>query len=186
MTKLSNLPFSRSILTTASALLATSLVACSSATTPPQTVAAGAACGQLAGDSQTLERFYEQGTIVSAEPIREKQFKARAIQPTRTMGASLYVNAESDMNAPYLRRVLACHAVAGNSAHPNDPLHPQAGQVTGLTVTAAKNGFAVNVRSDDPKVGQEIWRRAESLSQGGSTVEVEQVSHASQKSSLAL
>ena len=147
----------------------------STQSTPSQAdLAVGAGCGQLNSEA-TVAKIYAPGAIYSAKPFEEKVFRARAIQPTVVMGASLYVRAEQEMNAPFMRRALACHAASGQAAHPNDPLFPSNGNIASLEVREGKNGFVIDVVADEPKVGQEIWRRAESISQGGGSVKVEQV-----------
>lgn len=150
----------------------------------PRSVATGASCGSLEGSDVVLSELYKPGTIYRAEPIEEQLFRARASQPTRVMGASLRVRAEPGMTAPYMQRVLACHAASGNSAHPNDPLAPQNGQLARLSVEESQFGFTVNVVGDSPKSGEEIWQRAEVLTSQGGTVEVEQVGSLSPTSSF--
>lgn len=141
----------------------------------PRTVATGASCSDLADSEALLTDLYKPGTIHHAEPIEERIFRARASQQTRVMGASLQVRAEPGMTAPYMERVLACHAASGNAAHPNDPLAPQNGRLAELSVKESQFGFTVNVVGDSPKSGQEIWQRAKVLTSQGGTVEVEQV-----------
>lgn len=153
-------------------LVAVPLSACSTQQAEPR-VADNAGCAQLAGADDVLERVYAPGAIYDAQPIEERVFKARANQPLRTMGASLYVQADSDMNAPHLRRVLACHAASDNDAHSNDPLRPATGQVAEVSVEEAKNGFAIRVKADDHEVGEEIWNRARAMTQD--SVQVQQV-----------
>jgi hypothetical protein len=155
-------------------LLGFALAACSTQSAP-KTVAAGAACGELAQGDKTLEQFYQPGSVARVEPIEKRVFKARAIQPVETVGASLYVRAEPGMTAPYLRRVLACHAGSEQSMHPNDPLHPQSGQVADLRVQQAKSGFLVQVSADSPAVGKEIWQRAKAMTHGSGNVQVQQL-----------
>lgn len=141
---------------------------------PSAQIAAGAGCAQL-DDDKTLARLYSPGVIYDAQPVTQKIFRMRASQPTRTVGASLYVRAEPGMSAPYMRRVLACHVVSDESAHPNDPLHPNQGEIASLEVREARGGFAIDVIAEKPSVGQEIWRRAESLTERGGSVTVEQL-----------
>lgn len=144
-------------------LTAAPVLACSSIQTKPTTVAQGASCGTLAEGDQLLGMLYAPGAIYSAKPIEKRIFKARANQPIRTMGATLYIKALPEMNAPYVQRLLSCHAASPENAHPNDPIHPSSGPIASLDVREAKHGFAVEVMANDPKVGEEIWKRAESL-----------------------
>ena len=110
-------------------LVAAPALACSSTQTQGTKVAQGASCSTLADGDQVLAEFYAPGTVYHAKPIEKRIFKARANQPIRTMGASLYVKATPEMNSPYLQRVLACHAASPSNAHQNDPLHPSNGQI---------------------------------------------------------
>lgn len=158
----------------AAALLPLS-VGCAGAQNQPTTLASGANCGQLEGADQVVSQLYEGGAIYDARPIEERVFRARALTPKETMGASLYVKAEPGLTSPYLERVMACHVASGQAAHPNDPLFPQSGKIAKLEVREAKHGFAIDVRADQVNVGREIWQRAESLTQPPSSVEVEQV-----------
>ncbi len=157
------------------ALLGGLSLACAKTSTNPTEVARGASCHELSGDEAVLNHFYEPGTVVSVTPLEEKMFIARASQPMQPVGASMYLPAEKDINAPYLRRVLACHAASGQSAHPNDPLHPVGGPVTDLAVRETGNGYAVDVLSDDPRVAKEILQRARAFGGGTTSVEVEQL-----------
>jgi hypothetical protein len=79
------------------------------------------------------------------------------------------------MSAPYMQRVLACHAMSGNSAHPNDPLVPQTGHVAELSVKESQFGFKIEVVGDSLKSGEEIWKRADLMTSRGGNVEVQQV-----------
>jgi len=170
----------RSITSLGLALLAGSLIACSAHQSEPKTLSGGASCQQLGSDNPVLTRFYEPGTVLSAKPIEKRIFLARGLQPERTMGATLYVSAQPDVNGPYLRRVLACHVDAKTSAHPNDPLHPSTGQVKKLDVRPSGNGYIVSVEADQPRVGEEIWNRAKAFSEQRTAVQVQQVSGAPQ------
>lgn len=163
--------------------LAVFALACSSQG-EPKTVASGASCSSLEGSQETLAELYKPGTIYKAEPIKETVFRARASQPVHVMGASLKVRAEPGMNAPYMQRVLACHAASGGAAHPNDPLVPQKGTLAKLTVEESKFGFRIDVVGDSRETGEEIWKRAEILSGQGAHVEVEQVSSLQNTSSF--
>lgn len=155
--------------------IAAPLTACSTQQAAPQ-VADNAGCAQLAGADDVLARVYAPGAVYDAQPLKERVFKARANQPVRTMGASLYVQADSDMNAPHLRRVLACHAASDNDAHPNDPLRPSTGQVAEVNVEETKNGFAVRVKANDHQIGEEIWNRAQAMTKD--SVKVQQIGSA--------
>ena len=169
--------FSVSTSTIAALFAASTFIACAAPPTAPKTLAAGASCGKLDSD-KLVEDLYSSKNIYAVFPVKERIFKARANQPVRTVGASLQVRAEPGLSSPYLRRVLACHAVSEHQVHPNDPLHPKSGHVTEIDVSELRHGFSVKILSDEPGVGEEIFRRAESLKNQRSTVEVQQVSSA--------
>lgn len=152
------------------------LTGCATTSSTPTQVASSAHCGELKGEQGVLARLYEPGAQLHATPVKQRVFKARANQPIRTMGASISLPAEAEMNGPYLHRVLACHAQFGQSAHPNDPLHPQSGSVSDLMVRESGNSYSIEILSDDPKVGEEIWKRAELLTRSHTQVQIEQLS----------
>jgi hypothetical protein len=155
--------------------LALTLAGCATTSSAPTRVASSVHCGGLEGEQEVLSRLYKPGAHLRAAPVKERVFKARANQPIVTMGATISLPAEAEMNGPYLHRVLACHAQFGQSAHPNDPLHPQSGSVSELMVRESGNSYSIEILSDDPKVGEEIWKRADSLSRGHAEVQIEQV-----------
>lgn len=156
---------------------ALSLLACSR--TPDTRVAsARAACGQLPDAKAAAARFYQPGAVLDAKPVERKFFKARAIQPTRVVGAQMTVRAEKGMTSEYVQRVLACHVASGTPAHPNDPLHPSQGRVAELSVRSAGSALAVRVVGDSVAAGREILHRAQSLAADTGNVSVEQVAQA--------
>ncbi len=166
--------------TTLIALPASLLLLACSTQEAPRTVATGASCSSLSGSEETLAELYKPGAIYSAEPIKERIFRARAAQPERVMGATLKVRAEADMNAPYMQRVLACHAASGKSAHPNDPLLTSSGTIAKLTVEESKFGFTIDVVGENPETGAEIWKKAEVMTGQSTSVEARQVASKSE------
>lgn len=157
---------------------ALTLAACASASQKPS-VAAGSACSTLPNAQAEAAALYETGVMHAAKPVEKKEFVARAIQPTRTYGADVYVAAREGMTEQYVQRVLSCHAANGSAAHPNDPLHPTQGQLTELSVRSAGSNLAIRIVGDSPSTGQEIWQRAQALTSSGGQVSVEQVAGAS-------
>jgi len=151
------------------------LMACGGTQAEPTSIAAGASCGALGDNNQTLAQMYDSGAVYNAEPVKERIFRSRSAQTTRTVGATLHVRAEEGMSSPYMHRVLACHAARGEAAHPNDPLHPSTGAVAELTVSESKHGFAVKIVADNLKAGEEVWQRASALTNKSGYVSVEQV-----------
>lgn len=160
------------------ALIAGAVSGCSASTQEPKNIAAGSRCSTL--DEGATAMVYERGSITGAKPIQERVFKARAIQPEMTFGATMYVTAEEGMTAPYLHRVMSCHAASQNAVHSNDPLRPASGEITQIGVRGVHGAFAVDVRSDDPEVGKEIWQRAEAMTRTAGSVDVKQVAKANE------
>jgi hypothetical protein len=158
-------------------LLALGLVACSGRAQMDPRVAATSGCQEIAGNEATAE-FYKPGQVYAARELERNEFVARAIQRKRTVGAELYMHAPRNVTGEFLERALTCHAFTGQASHPNDPLHPSEGTVQSVAVRSEGGGFAVQITSDSPRVGREIWARAQSFA-GGSSVDVRQVSSAS-------
>lgn len=155
-------------------LLALGLAACSSRAHVDPRVAATSGCQEIAGNEATAE-FYKPGQVYGARELERNEFVARAIQRKATTGAELYMHAPRNVTGEFLERALACHAFTGQAAHPNDPLHPAEGTIKSVSVRSRGGGFAVQVTSDSPKVGREIWARARAFA-GSSSVDVRQVS----------
>ncbi|HXS17222.1 MAG TPA: hypothetical protein VN764_08535 [Polyangiaceae bacterium] len=152
-------------------------VGCAGAQNTSSAAASGEHCGQL-NAHQVVSQLYTGGAVYDAHPIQERVFRARALQPNETLGASLYVKAEPGLTSPYLQRVMSCHVASGQPAHPNDPLFPQSGKIAQLKVREAKHGFAVDVRAEKPAVGREIWQRAQSITAPAGAVHGEQLATA--------
>lgn len=163
-------------------LLALGLSACSGAQQVDPRVAATSGCQDIAGNEATAE-FYKPGQIYGARELERNEFVARAIQRKQTVGAELYMHAPRNVTGEFLERALTCHAFTGQAAHPNDPLHPSEGTVRSVAVRSKGGGFAVQVTSDSPRVGREIWARARAFA-GSSSVDVRQVSSLSTSGDL--
>lgn len=131
------------------------------------------ACSGVALDDAVREQVYGAGAAFSVRPIRETQFLARALQPVRTMGATIHVHAQPGMTQQYLERALECHARRGQAVSPADPLVLEDGAIRDVDVRSAGGAFAVRVYGDSPAAGRAIFERAESLVDG--TVSVQQL-----------
>ena len=163
-------------------LLGTSLLMGCTTQEQPKTVSAGAGCQSLGDTQSTLAAFYGPGNAYSATPVKKKFHIARAAQPERTVGATIYVRAQPGLTSEYLQRTLACHAVNGKPMNPNDPLHLDNGNLAELSVQSAGNSLAVRVTGEGSDVGREIWQRAQAFTSDGGAVQVEQVSSAAEAS----
>lgn len=149
---------------------ALALFGCSSSSGHPA-VAASAGCHRLGDTSQTTASLLTPDRVYAAE-------QSPMITPHRTPsarpGTDLYVRATPGMSGEYLERTLSCHAAYGRAVNPNDPFHPDSGEVTEVNVQSAGTGYVVRVSGDDRKTNDEIWRRARTLTSPGSA-SVEQV-----------
>lgn len=154
---------------------------CASAQTPQAEVASNG-CEQLGNVSEKAGDYLSPGRVAAVSPVRETEFRARALQPKRTVGADLYVHAEQGVTAEYVERVLSCHASSGTALHANDPLHPASGEVA-VSVRSSKGGFAVRAVGSTAEAGREIWERAESFTKSPGVV-VEQIASTSAGSNL--
>jgi hypothetical protein len=129
-----------------------------------------------ASSSVPVEALYAPGNIKHIEPIQRQQFVTRAIQPSYTAGVKLYVPAEPGMHPAYVERVLSCHAAGGGVAHPNDPL--RAPGVRDVDVAASGPLLRISIEGADRGAGKAIWQRAQALHRQGSSVDVQQLSAA--------
>jgi hypothetical protein len=125
------------------------------------------------GNDATVTSLYSPGKIRRIEPIYRRQFIARAIQPVYVAGAKLYVSAERGITAPYLERVLSCHARSGSLTHASDPL--RAPGITDVDVAANGPMLRIEVTGLNRAAGKDIWRRTRTLYERGD-VAVEQLS----------
>jgi len=153
--------------------LALGLAACQRGSEPDARVAAASGCQQIVDNPATAE-FYKPGQVYAARELERTEIVARAIHRKRTDGAVLYMHAPQTITQQFMERALTCHALIGQPAHPNDPLHPSVGEIRDVSVRSAGGSFAIQVMSDEPRVGREIWARARAFA-SGSSVDVQQV-----------
>ncbi|MCA9532227.1 MAG: hypothetical protein KC593_01060 [Myxococcales bacterium] len=131
------------------------------------------ACSGVTLDDAVRQQVYAPGAAFAARPIRETVFLARALQPVRTMGATVHVHAQPGMTRQYLERALECHVRSGQAVNPSDPLVVPGGAVRDVDVLSAGGAFALRIQGDSPAAGRAIFERAESLV--GGTVSVQQL-----------
>jgi hypothetical protein len=162
--------------------LALGLAACERGSQVDPRVATASGCQQIEGNEATAE-FYKPGQVYAAREVERDEFVARAIQKKRTVGAKLYMHAPRNVTGEFLERALTCHALTGQAAHPNDPLHPSEGEIRSVSVSSEGGSFAVQVVADEPRVGREIWARARAFA-SGSSVDVQQIGATSSGSAL--
>jgi len=155
--------------------LACAAIGCASAAHPQaNTQIASTQCSGLADVNSQVADLYGAGQLARIEPLHREQFFARAVQQKYVAGAQLYVQAQQGWSAPYLDRVLSCHAVSQSSAHPNDPL--RVANIESIAVTGRGPYFVVTIAGADRAAGKEIYQRARALRDPSSQVEVQQLS----------
>jgi len=129
------------------------------------------ACSGVSLDDAVRAQVYAPGSAFAARPIRETVFLARALQPVRTMGATVHVHAQPGMTRQYLERALQCHVRSGQAVNPADPFVLQDGAIRDVDVRSAGGAFALRIVGDSPAAGRAIFERAESLVGGSVSVQ---------------
>lgn len=142
--------------------LAAALAACGANANQQRIHVAASSCAGLEG-SRAATDLYANGRVARVEPLQRQVFLARAIQPTLTYGAHLYVPAEAGMHEAYLERILTCHAAQGGGPGQlaNDPLRVPG--VERVAVSAQGPLMRISVEGRDARAGQAIWKSARSL-----------------------
>ena len=142
--------------------LAAALAACGASAKQQRIQVAAGSCTGMDGNRAATE-LYGNGKVARVEPLQRQVFLARAIQPTLTYGAHLYVPAEAGMHEAYLERVLTCHAArgAGSAKLANDPLLVPG--VERVAVSAQGPLMRISVEGRDARAGEAIWKSARSL-----------------------
>jgi len=131
-------------------------------------------CASLQDVDRKVADLAGAGQVARVEPVHRQQFFARALQPKYVAGAELYVPAQQGWSAPYLDRVLSCHAASQASTHPNDPL--RVANLESIAVKASGSHFVVSILGKDPAAGKEIYQRAQALRDPAGQVDVRQLS----------
>lgn len=125
------------------------------------------ACGGIARGDRDMSPFEHREDIVGVSPLVLNEFDARTkFPPERMVGATVTFRAISGLTAEWLQRVVTCH-LARNAAlghlvpeMADCPLVPRDVEAR---VSPAGDGFAVAIRSSDPKIAREILARAQRL-----------------------
>jgi len=158
-------------------------VGCASAARPQaNTQIVGAHCAGLEDVNRQVADLYRAERVEHIKPLYREQFLARAVQRRYVAGAELYLRPQQGWSAPYLDRVLSCHAGSDTSAHPNDPL--RVFNVESVAVRARGPHFIVTIAGVDREAGEEIYQRAKALRDPSSQVEVRQLSARTLPSSM--
>jgi len=125
------------------------------------------ACAGVTPDDRDTSPFQHTEDVIDVRPLKRNEFEARTkLPPEMLLGAVVTFRAVPGLTAEWLQRVVNCH-LARNAAlgHvvpelPDCPLVP--GGVD-ARVSPAGDGFAVAIRSDNPKTAREILARTERL-----------------------
>jgi hypothetical protein len=125
------------------------------------------ACAGLGPSDRDMSPFEHREDIVDVRPLRLNEFDARTKTPPEMMvGAVVTFRAVPGLTAEWLQRVVNCH-LARNAAlghvvpeMPDCPLVPRGVEAR---VSSAGEGFAVEIRSNEPKVAREVLARAQRL-----------------------
>lgn len=123
------------------------------------------ACDGLSEEDRDVSPFAHVGDIKSVSQLREEKTTGKA-KTTRDAGATVVFHAAPGLTEEWLQRIINCH-LARNAAVGHDmaempycPLVPKGAQAK---VRSVGDGFAVDVRADDPAAAAEIWKRAQQL-----------------------
>jgi hypothetical protein len=150
-------------------------VGCASAGGPQaNTQIASAHCVGLEDVHRQVADMYRADRVEYVKPLYREVFVARAVQRKYVAGAELYLRPQQGWSAPYLDRVLSCHAGSEASVHPNDPL--RVFNFERVVVRARGPHFIVTITGVDREAGEEIYQRARALRDPSSQVEVRQLS----------
>jgi hypothetical protein len=153
----------------------TSLLGCAHTQTSNQPQLATAQCGELSTSEREFARNEALPRVERVEPYKLRDMRARATQQlTYTAGARLYVPAQQGWNAPYLERVLSCHAAASENGSANDPF--QVAGVSNVNVDTHGSRYVITIAGQSREAGRNIWQRAESLRDQNANIDVRQIS----------
>jgi hypothetical protein len=129
--------------------------------------AEASACSGISDEDRDMSPFAHRDDIRSVSPLREDVRTGKA-PGFRVAGVEVVFRAVPGMTAEWLQRVVTCHlarnaaighAVAGADM-PYCPLTPRGAQAS---VRSVGDGFAVDIRSNDDEIAQQIKQRSESL-----------------------
>lgn len=152
-----------------------SLLGCAHAQSSHARQLATAQCGELSAADREFARAEALPRVERVEPYQLHDMRARATQQlTYTAGARLYVPAQKGWSAPYLERVLSCHAAATDAGRANDPF--QVAGVSDIDVARLGTRYVITISGQTREAGHQIWHRAEALRDQNARVEVRQLS----------
>jgi hypothetical protein len=127
------------------------------------------ACVGIAPEDRDMSPFNHKEDIARVEPLTTQRSVPNTTNPPILRGATVVFRAVPGLTPEWLQRTIDCH-LARNAAMGYDasdmPYCPLMLKDVSATVTSTGDGLAVAVRSDDPEVAAEIWRRAQALAGG--------------------
>jgi hypothetical protein len=124
------------------------------------------ACAGLDDEDRDESPFAHKDDIKSVSRLRGEVQTAGGLTPGGWEGATILFRAVPGLTAPFFQRIIDCH-LARNSAVGHDaasqemeycPLTLKGAQAT---VREEGSGFAVDIRSKEPGMADEIWRVAQ-------------------------
>ena len=125
------------------------------------------ACANVSEEDRVVSPFSHREDILSVQPLSVRLPQGG----TRDAGAVIVFRKVPRLTAGLLQKIIDCH-LARNAAFGFDarelafcPLNvnPLGFKKLKATVTDRADGFAVELRADDEKIGQQIWERAQGL-----------------------
>jgi hypothetical protein len=123
------------------------------------------ACAGIDEDDRDMSPFYHREDIASVSAA-EETITAGKGSSTRKSGARIVFRAVPGLTAEWLQREVDCHiarsAALGHSM-PEMAYCPLVMKDVKAKVSSTGDGFAVEVTSADPKMVEEILRRAQAL-----------------------
>lgn len=123
------------------------------------------ACQGLSDADRDMSPFAHREDIRSVVPLEEPQRIGRQTLG-RTVGARVIFRAVPGMTAEWLQRLVNCHlarAAASGYEMPGMEYCPLMLEGVTATVFSVGDGFAVDIRSDDPQTQEAILQRARAL-----------------------
>lgn len=126
--------------------------------------AEASACAGLSEQDRDMSPFAHREDIAGVAALESKSSLKPAV--TRREGAIVTFRATPGLTAQWLQRIVTCHlarSAAMGHVMPEMPYCPLVPKDVSASVTATDTGFAVAIRSDDPEVAREIFKRAEAL-----------------------
>ncbi len=144
---------------TAAVLLVLGSVGCArNEGTPPPRQEANACASVSTG----ADPFETPGLIERVGDLTERDVHGK-LQVEHLRGAEVVVRPTQGMSAPFLARVLQCHAARVQTAAADTSRDPLAVDHATVRVTEEDSSFVVAIHAEKPEDAQEIVRRAKAL-----------------------